>query len=60
MKKYYLLDNVGTAKYTVNYHDGESKHKDGSEFFHMRIFRNKKDVTKFVSDLHRQGYVPTR
>ena len=56
MKRFYLLDNIGRAKYTVNYHDGQSKHKDGSDFYAMRIFRNKKAVAGFVQDLQRKGY----
>jgi hypothetical protein len=60
MKKYYLQDDIGRAKYTVNFHDGQSVHKDGSDFFDIRIFKNKKDVARFVKNLQRDGYVPTR
>lgn len=60
MKRYYLMGNVGKAKYTVNYHDGKSKHRDGSDFFAIKIFKNKKSVDKFVLWLHRGGYVCSR
>lgn len=60
MKRYYLQDNIGRAKYTVNFFDGQSKHKDGSDFFAIKIFKNKKDVARFVKELQRDGYVPTR
>ena len=60
MKRFYLQDNIGRAKYTVNFNDGKSKHKDGSDFFDIRIFKNKKDVARFVKDLQRDGYVSTR
>jgi hypothetical protein len=60
MKRYYLMDNVGSAKYTVNFHDGQSKHKDGSDFFDIKIFKSKKAVDKFVLGLHRDGYVYSR
>jgi hypothetical protein len=59
-KKYYLQDNIGRARYTVNFYDGQSKHKDGSDFFALRIFKNKKDVARFVKSLHHDGYVYTR
>jgi hypothetical protein len=51
-KEYYLMENVGRARYTVNFHDGASTHKDGSDFYDIRIFRNRKEV----QDLVRKGY----
>jgi hypothetical protein len=48
---------VGTTKYMVNFHDGKSKHKDGSDFYDMRTFRNKKSLNKFISELKKGGYV---
>ena len=60
MKRFYQLDNVGTAKYTINFHNGESKHKDGSDFFDMRIFKSKKAVSEFVKKLRQDGYVYAR
>jgi len=57
MKKcFYLLDGIGKAKYTVNFHDGHSKHKDGSDFFDMKIFRNKRIRDQFIRNLVRDGY----
>ena len=56
-KRYYQQDRVGSAKYTISYHDGKKKHKDGSDFFDIKIFRNKKDLAKFVNTLHKSGYV---
>ena len=55
-KRYYQQDRVGSAKYTISYHDGKKKHKDGSDFFDIQTFRNKKDLAKFVNALHRGGY----
>lgn len=55
-KTYYSQDNIGCAKYTVSFHNGEKLHDDGSPFFDMRIFRRKADRNKFVSDLTQQGY----
>jgi hypothetical protein len=56
MKKYYIMYGVGKAKYVVNFHDGEKKHKDGSEFYDIRIFKNIKDLEAFTNDLRTQGY----
>jgi hypothetical protein len=50
------MDNVGTAKYLVNFHDGISKHQDGSAFFDIRIFKNKKSKERFINELHQNGY----
>jgi len=55
-KRFYQLDNVGKAKYTVNFYDGVQKHKDGSDFFDMRIFKNKKDLNAFITKLRTDGY----
>lgn len=57
MKQYNIMQNVGTAKYVVNYHDGIKKHKDGSEFYDIAIFRNKKKMSSFVSKLKKDGYI---
>ena len=56
-KRYYQKDGIGKSKYTISYHDGKKKHKDGSDFFDIQIFRNKKDLAKFVNTLHKGGYV---
>ena len=56
-KRYYQQDRVVSAKYTISYHDGKKKHKDGSDFFDIKIFRNKKDLAKFVNTLSKSGYV---
>jgi hypothetical protein len=44
MKHFYRIDNIGTVKYTINYYDGKSKHSDGSDFFNIKTFKNKKVV----------------
>jgi hypothetical protein len=56
-KRYYQQDSVGKAKYTISYHDGKKTHKDGSEFFDIKIFKNKKDLKAFEDKLKSQGYV---
>jgi hypothetical protein len=50
--------NVGTTKFVINFHDGVQKHKDGSEFYDIRLFSNKRKKNQFVKDLLKQGYKP--
>ena len=55
-KTFRQTDGIGKAKYTVSYHDGKKKHKDGSDFFDMEIFKNKPSLEKFKKDLLKKGY----
>lgn len=57
MKQYNIMYNVGKCKYVVNYHDGIKKHDDGSNFYDIAIFRNKKKMNSFVSELIKEGYI---
>lgn len=57
MKQYNITQNVGRCKYVVSYHDGNKKHKDGSNFYDISIFTNKKLMNKFVNELIKEGYV---
>lgn len=56
MKDYYTTSNVGRAKYTVSFHDGLSKHKDGSKFYGIRIFKSKVKMNEFIDSLIASGY----
>jgi hypothetical protein len=49
--------NIGKAKYVVNYHDGQKTHQDGSAFYDIAIFRNKRKFEAFVRGLRKTGYV---
>ena len=60
MKTYYLMNNIGKAKYTVNFNDGVQTHKDGSPFFAIAIFKNKMKLNSFVNDLISKGYTEKR
>lgn len=55
-KLYTTQMNVGRAKYVVNYHDGSKTHKDGSPFYDIDIFSNRKDFDKAVKKLESEGY----
>lgn len=57
MKKFKIQFNVGKVKYLVSFHDGIKAHDDGSEFYDIRPFTNKKNMISFVSDLRKQGYI---
>ena len=59
-KIYYRQDNIGTAKYTVSYHDGVKTHRDGSPFYDIAIFRNKKRMQAFINKLISEGYKARR
>lgn len=56
MKVFNEQENVGKAKYVVNFHDGVKQHKDGSPFFDIKIFKNKKKKGAFIKYLKAQGY----
>jgi hypothetical protein len=56
MKMYNQMYGVGKSKYVVNYHDGIKTHGDGSRFFDIAIFRNKKDLEKFIGKLKLDNY----
>jgi hypothetical protein len=55
-KEYYLMENIGKAKYVVNFHDGKKTHPDGSPFYDIRIFRNRPDAEAFMNGLAGKGY----
>ena len=50
------MQNIGKAKYVVNFHDGVKKHKDNSPFFDIEIFKNKKKRDLFIKQLTDEGY----
>jgi len=56
-KRYNLKYNVGTIKYLVSYHNGVKKHSDGSDFFDVKIFKNKKKLKIFTDDLRNNRYI---
>lgn len=56
-KSFNLMFNIGKAKYVVNHHDGEKKHKDGSPFFDISVFSNKKKRDAFIKGLKSKGFI---
>ena len=58
-KDYYIMYNIGRVKYLVNFHPpfyGSRKHKDGSKFYSIRTFKNKKKMAIFIKSLVNKGY----
>ncbi len=55
-ERYYEQHGIGKAKYTVSFHDGIQKHTDGSPFYGIKIFKNKKSLGDFIKELESKGY----
>jgi hypothetical protein len=55
-KVYYEQYGIGKTKYSVSYHNGKSTHNDGSDFYDIALFSNKKALARFIKDLKSQGY----
>ena len=58
-KVFNIQYNVGKAKYVVNYHNGFTKHEDGSPFFDIATFANKEKFEVFKQSLLTKGYKQT-
>lgn len=56
-KRFNQKNNVGSSKYVISYHDGQKKHKDGSDFFDIQIFKNQKDLETFKKVLLSKGFI---
>ena len=59
MKSFKTSDNGrkgSAARYYIRDYDGIQTHKDGSPFWGLRIFKNKKDFSRHVNFLLTAGY----
>lgn len=56
-KTFRVEQNVGRVRHLVTFHDGAKQHQDGSPFFELRTFRNKRECARFVRTLKAQGYI---
>ena len=56
MKNFNVMYNIGRCKYVVNYHNGIKTHKDGSPFYDIDIFKNKKKLDACIKNLKLEGY----
>ena len=43
-KMFNTMQNIGKVKYVVNFYDGVQTHKDGSPFWGIATFKNKKKL----------------
>ena len=48
--------NIGKAKYTVSFFNGNNFHKDGSKFWDITTFKNLRALADFTNNLEEQGY----
>lgn len=55
-KVFYVQNNIGKVRYVINFHDGIQTHKDGSPFFGIQTFKNKKKRDTFIKKLITEGY----
>ena len=46
-----ISHRVGKSKYVVTFYDGVKKHKDGSPFYDIAIFSNKKKMNDFIKKI---------
>ncbi len=58
--RFHVMFNVGKSKYVVNYSDGSKTHGDGSRFYDIAIFSNKKKLDQFLNELRGDGYRDSR
>lgn len=56
MKTYKVNPQIGKAKHSISFHDGEKTHPDGSQFWDIKIFRTQKQKINFEKSLIKQGY----
>ena len=56
-KAFKVNPGIGKAKYSISSHDGVKKHKDGSDFYDIQIFKNKVDLEKGIKDYKSKGFV---
>ena len=56
MKKYMVNPQIGKVKHSISWYDGIQKHKDGSDFYAINTFKNKKNLAIFEKSLINQGF----
>lgn len=58
-KAYHVQQNIGKVRYLASFHDGHKTHPDGSPFYDIRTFTNKRALAAFTAELDAQGYRTT-
>jgi len=57
MKLFNIQYNIGKAKYVINYHNGISKHSDGSNFYDIAVFTSKRKFEILKESLLCKGFI---
>jgi len=57
MKTYNTMYGIGSSKYVLNYHNGVKTHPDGSPFYDMALYKNKKKLQSHIKELESNGYI---
>lgn len=55
-KKFMVNSQIGVTKHSISFYNGVSTYDDNSEFWNLRIFKNKRDMKKFIKQLEDKGY----
>ena len=56
MKAFRQEPQIGRVKYPISFHDGITKNNDGSDFWGIACFNNKKKAQAYVKKLKANGY----
>lgn len=56
-KTFKINPPIGSSKYSISFHDGNKKHGDGSDFYDIKIFKNKIDLEKAIKDFKSKGFI---
>ena len=56
-KAFKINPPIGSSKYSISAHDGITKHKDGSPFYNILIFKNKTDLERRAQYFRGEKYV---
>jgi len=56
-KTFKINPPIGSSKYSISAYDGITKHKDGSPFYNILIFKNKADLERRANYFRGEKYV---
>ena len=60
MKSFNIMYNIGRAKYCINTNDGIKKHSDGSDFYGIYLFSNKRKFERKLRELTQSAWINER
>jgi hypothetical protein len=55
-KAFKINPPIGSSKYSISAYDGVTKHKDGSPFWNILIFKNKADLERRANYFRSEKY----